>query len=152
MRLRYRAQALADIDGIYRYLAKRSPSGAHIGAIDPILGSLGYEGDLDAQMPRQKREVIFGRGELTRAILDELRGATGPMTSREIAQGIVAVSGQDARDRRYVFELTKRVGKALRSHRDDDLVRSAVDTRGNVQWSLRRLRQPLGPYPSVRKQ
>lgn len=29
MRLRYRAQALADIDGIYRYLAKRSPSGAH---------------------------------------------------------------------------------------------------------------------------
>jgi plasmid stabilization system protein ParE len=28
MRLQYRAQALADIDGIYRYLEERSPSGA----------------------------------------------------------------------------------------------------------------------------
>lgn len=29
MRLRYRAQALADIDAIHRYLETRSPSGAH---------------------------------------------------------------------------------------------------------------------------
>jgi plasmid stabilization system protein ParE len=28
MRIRYRAQALGDIDQIYRYLLKRSPSGA----------------------------------------------------------------------------------------------------------------------------
>lgn len=28
MRIRYRAQALSDIDAIYRYLEKRSPSGA----------------------------------------------------------------------------------------------------------------------------
>jgi len=28
MRLQYRAQALADIDGIHRYLEERSPSGA----------------------------------------------------------------------------------------------------------------------------
>jgi plasmid stabilization system protein ParE len=28
MRLRYRAQALTDIDGIHRYLEERSPSGA----------------------------------------------------------------------------------------------------------------------------
>lgn len=55
-----------------------------------------YTGDLDAEMPRQKREVIFGRGELTRAVLDELRGAPGPLTSREIAQAVVALSGQDA--------------------------------------------------------
>ncbi len=29
MRLRYRAQALSDIDEIYRYLEERSPAGAH---------------------------------------------------------------------------------------------------------------------------
>jgi hypothetical protein len=34
-----------------------------IGAIDRTLNVLGYKGDLDAAMPRQKREVIFGRGE-----------------------------------------------------------------------------------------
>ncbi len=51
-----------------------------IGAIDRVLGSLGYKGDLDAAMPRQKREVIFGRGELSRAICEELRNAEGPLT------------------------------------------------------------------------
>lgn len=111
-----------------------------VGAIDRVLGTLGYSGDLDADMPRQKREVIFGRGELTRACLDELRGATGPLTSREIAQAIVALGGQDARDRKYVSELTRRVGKALRALRNENVVRSGTDTKGNVMWSIRSLR------------
>lgn len=102
-----------------------------------MLGTLGYTGDLDAEMPRQKREVIFGRGELTRAILDELRGAAGPLTSREITQSIVALGGQDARDRKHVSELTKRFGKALRALRDENIVRSGTDARGNIMWSLR---------------
>jgi hypothetical protein len=34
-----------------------------IGALDRTLNVLGYSGDLDAAMPRQKREVIFGKGE-----------------------------------------------------------------------------------------
>jgi hypothetical protein len=110
-----------------------------VDAIDRVLGSLGYTGDLDAQMPRQKRHVVFGRGELTRAILDELRGATGPLTSREIAQAVVALSGQDARDRKHVSDLTRRVGKALRALRDENNVRSGLDAKGNVMWSLRQL-------------
>jgi hypothetical protein len=57
-----------------------------IGALDRVLGSLGYSGDLDAAMPRQKREVIFGRGELSRAILGELRHAEAPLSSRDIAR------------------------------------------------------------------
>jgi len=110
-----------------------------IGAIDRVLGTLGYTGDLDAEMPRQKRNVIFGRGELTRAILGELRGADGPMTSREIAQGVITLSGQDARDRKFLSEHTRRVSKALRVLRDENLVRSNVDAKGNVMWSLRSL-------------
>jgi hypothetical protein len=108
-----------------------------VDAVDRVLRSLGYEGDLDAQMPRQKRHVVFGKGELTRSILDELRGAAGPLTSREIAQAIVALGGQDARDRKHVSDLTRRVGKALRSLRDENHVRSGLDTKGNVMWSLR---------------
>jgi hypothetical protein len=44
-----------------------------IGAIDRTLGVLDYKGDLDAAMSRHKREVIFGRGELSRAMYGELR-------------------------------------------------------------------------------
>ncbi len=106
-------------------------------AIDRVLGSLGYTGDLDAAMPRQKRQVIFGRGELTNAILSELRMADGPMSSREIARSVLALSGSDARDRKLLGDHTKRVSKALRVLRQDDLVRSAVDLKGNLLWSRR---------------
>lgn len=108
-----------------------------IQALDRVLGTLGYTGDLDAEMPRQKRMVVFGKGELTRAILDELREATTPMTSRQIAQAIVAVSGMDARDRRYVADLTKRVSKALRQIHAQRAAQKAIDASANVVWSAR---------------
>jgi len=108
-----------------------------IGALDRVLGTLGYTGDLDAEMPRQKREVIFGKGELTRSILDELRGAAGPLGSRDIARAIVALTGQDARDRKYISEVTRRVSKALRILKEGGDVRSTVDRKGNLSWTLR---------------
>ena len=108
-----------------------------IGAIDRTLSVLGYTGDLDAAMPRQKREVIFGRGELSKAIMGELRHAEGPLSSRDIAREIVTMRGEDARDRKYIADLTKRVSKALRQMRDEGHVRSAVDEKGNLSWEKR---------------
>jgi len=108
-----------------------------IGAIDRTLNVLGYTGDLDAAMPRQKREVIFGRGELSKAIMGELRHAEGPLSSRDIAREIVTMRGEDARDRKYIADLTKRVSKALRQMRDEGHVRSAVDDKGNLSWEKR---------------
>ena len=105
-----------------------------IGAIDRTLSVLGYKGDLDAAMPRQKREVIFGRGELSKAIYRELREAEGPLSSRDIAREIVAMRGEDARDRKYLSELTKRVSKALRAMREEGNVRSVTDAKGNLMW------------------
>jgi hypothetical protein len=108
-----------------------------IGAIDRTLSVLGYKGDLDTAMPRQKREVIFGRGELSKAIYRELREAEGPLSSRDIAREIVALRGEDARDRKYLSDLTKRVSKALRAMREEGNVRSVTDAKGNASW-LRR--------------
>lgn len=107
-----------------------------VAALDRVLGSLGYEGDLDAAMPRQKREVLFGRGELTRGILDTLRDATEPMTSREVAQNVLTLAGNDARDRRLMADHTRRVSKALRVLAADGVARRASDGRGNVTWLL----------------
>lgn len=106
-----------------------------IGAIDRVLGTLGYKGDLDAAMPRQKREVIFGRGELSRAIYEELRNADGPLSSRDIAREIVALRGEDARDRKYLSDLTKRVSKALRVMKAEDIVTSTTSrSSGSLLW------------------
>lgn len=106
-----------------------------ISALDRVLGTFGYTGNLDAEMPRQRRQVIFGQGELTRAILDELRVADGLLGSRDIARGIIAINGLDARDRSFLTEHTRRVSKALRILKQSGTVRSQIDQRGNMLWS-----------------
>ena len=45
--------------------------------------------------------------------------------------------GEDARDRKYLAELTKRVSKALRVMREEGLVRSVADAKGNLSWERR---------------
>ena len=106
-----------------------------IDSLDRTLNVLGYDGDLDAAMPRQKRHVIFGRGELTKQVLAILRRASKPMTSREMAQEIVSDSGMDAKDRKFASDLTKRVGKACRQY-PEGTIKKATDERGNVMWVL----------------
>jgi hypothetical protein len=78
--------------------------------------------------------VIFGRGELSGVIYGELRDATEPLSSRDIAQAIVAMRGEDARDRRYISDLTKRVSKAPKAMKAEGSVKSLVDRKGNVRW------------------
>ena len=105
-------------------------------ALDRVLGSLGYEGDLDAAMPRQKRQVLFGTGELTRGIVDTLREARAAMTSRQIAQAILSLAGTDARDRKLMTEHTRRVSKALRVLSQAGRVMRATDDLGRVVWRM----------------
>lgn len=127
-----RADLLGEAESIRERLAEIRND---IDAVDRALRVVGYAGDLDAMMPRQKRHVVFGRGELTRQVLAIMRREGKPLTSRQIAQEIVSDSGMDARDRRFVAELTKRVGKACRQY-PDGTVRKAADAHGNVVWSL----------------
>lgn len=108
-----------------------------LAAIDRVLDALGYKGPLDAAMPRAKRQVLFGRGELTRGILDALRVAEGPMTSWEVAQAILSLSGHDARDRKLMTEHTRRVSKALRILTEGGATQRMNDGRGNVMWAVR---------------
>lgn len=63
------------------------------------------------------------------------------MTTRELAQSIVALRGDDARDRRLVTDVSNRVSKALRQHREAGRVRSSIDPSGNMLWSRRVGRQ-----------
>lgn len=127
-----RADLLGEAEAIRDRLAEIRND---IDAIDRALRVIGYSGDLDAQMPRQKRHVIFGRGELSRQVFAILRRERRPLTSRQIAQEIVSDSGMDARDRKYVTDLTRRVGKACRQY-PDGAVRKATDAQGNIVWRL----------------
>jgi hypothetical protein len=108
-----------------------------IAALDRVLHTLGYAGDLNADMPRQKHGRLFGQGELTRAILDVLRDATEPMATRDIAREIISVNEQDARDRKLLSEVTRRTSKALRIQAQQGRVRKTIDQMRRVMWSRR---------------
>ena len=108
-----------------------------IKAFDKTLRSLGYKGDLDSIMPRQRRNVIFGQGELLGALMLELRHAERPLKSRELAQNVLASTGDDIRDRRAVGDLTRRVSKCLRVQREKGVVIGQQDESRTIQWVMR---------------
>jgi hypothetical protein len=132
--LRKRADLFNEAERIMERLAEIKND---IQAFDRALTSLGYSGDLDAIMPRQRRHVIFGRGELLDALMLELRVAERPMLSRELAQNVLASNGSDIRDRRAVGDLTRRVSKCLRKQRESGRVIGKQDESLNIRWTLR---------------
>ena len=113
---------------------------AHVGndveALDRTLIALGYRGDLKAVQPRGNRIVFFARDELRRFLLDELRKADGPVSSRDLAETIITLEGKDARDRRLRNDMVKRVGKSLKLLRSQRLAMSARDEAGRFAWRL----------------
>jgi hypothetical protein len=106
-----------------------------VAALDRVLGTLGYKGDLEAHMPRQKREALFGRGDLRRTILDELRNALRPLTTREIAEAAAREVGQDPNDKAMLRDIGRRVSSALCILKDHGTILSSGE-RPHARWTL----------------
>jgi len=72
---------------------------------------------------------IARRGDSIRLILDLLREATEPMTTKQIALQVMAHRGLNTMDDALVLTMTRRVGASLRSYRDAGAIRSIKDGR-----------------------
>lgn len=107
-----------------------------IDALDRVLGTLGYEGDLKSMSPRGNRVVYFHRNELRRFVIEELRKAKGPITSRSIAEKIARAEGKDPRDRKLMVDMVKRVGKSLKLLRAQGVADSRRDKAEHFVWRL----------------
>lgn len=110
--------------------------GNNIEALDRVLESLGFSGDLTLRMPRGNRVVFFHRNELRRFCLDELRQASAPVTSRELAGKIVRLENKDGRDRRLMHDIVKRVGKSLELLRRQNIVLCEREPIRGYVWKL----------------
>jgi len=103
-------------------------------ALDRTLERLGYDGDVKLT-PRVPRVVLFYRGELRQFLAGQLR--EGPRTSRQMAIALVQTEGKDARDRRMMNDVVRRIGKALRQMQDAGMVaRTAEKVRGEYVWRM----------------
>jgi hypothetical protein len=130
--LRKRAELMGDAQGLREQLAH------DIEALDRTLIALGYQGDLKGVQPRGNRIVFFARDELRRFLLDELRKAIGPLSSRDLAEKIIGLEGKDPRDRRLRNDIVKRVGKSLKLIRSQGLANSKKGPSGLTWTNARR--------------
>lgn len=105
-------------------------------AIDRVLDSLGYAGDLPNKTARTARIALFVRNELARFILEALRKAGHPLTSREIAESVANLDGKDRYDRAMMADITKRVGKAGRQLRARGIVEMVKNGHGKNVWQV----------------
>jgi hypothetical protein len=107
-----------------------------IESIDRVLETLGYDAPSDGRPPRGTRIIFFDRNELRRFLMDELREAKAPLSSREIAGKIVVLDGKDPLDKRLLNDMVDRVGKGLRLLRRQGIARGRPDRLGLMRWSL----------------
>ena len=129
--LRKRGEMLANLADLREQIAVASND---LQAIERILETMGYQGDLPTVASRAPRIVLFYRGELRQFLRQSLK-EHGPSTSRQLAERLIQLEGKDARDRRMMNDIVKRIGKALRQMRDTNIIgRTTAKVRGEFVW------------------
>jgi hypothetical protein len=91
-----------------------------------------FDPDYDVAAIRAKTypvAQVTRRGDSIRLILDFLRQAPEPMTTKQIALQVMAVRGLNADDAALVLTMTRRVGASLRNYRNKGTIRSIKDGR-----------------------
>lgn len=78
------------------------------------------------------------RGQMSRVVLSILRQASESLTSRDIALEMLITRALDQSDVRLLRLMTRRVGMALRTQRDNGSVRSEQGPGQFVLWMVAR--------------
>ena len=115
---------------------RRAMVATDVRAIDRLLDTFGCRGELDGETPRQARVVPLCCNEFRANLLGELGNADRPLSSRELACLVLQYEGKDARGRRFLADVTRRVGCALRKLRSARFVEGHRDSTGAAVWKL----------------
>jgi hypothetical protein len=75
---------------------------------------------------------------MSRIVLSILRQSAEPLTSRDIALELLVARAMDKRDRKLLGLMTKRVGVALRTQRENGTVQSEQGPGQFVLWQVAR--------------
>ncbi len=109
--------------------------GNDVAALDRVLASLGYEGELDAIMPQERSGRMFSNGSLMRTCFDEIR-ARGPLQARDIAIKIMEARGDDIHDRKHLLAVTANVSRCLRKERARGMLKSSLREGNGLWWEM----------------
>ena len=95
--------------------------------------------DIDLEEIRPKplppRHQAF-KGEVTRIILTALRQSDRPLTTKDLAQQVMAERGLNTADKRLVRVMSKRIGSAMRNLRNRGLAGSKQGPGQYLVWDI----------------
>jgi len=135
--VRRRAELAAEIEQTHERLRRLVADLEHL---DSTILQFDPTCELEAIKPRAFRppKDWARRGEMTRIILNILRRAAEPMTTRDIAYQLLMERALDRSDQKLLRLMTKRVGVALRGQQDQGTVRSDEGPGQFRLWEISR--------------
>ena len=134
---RRRAELAGEIEATHARLRKLV---ADIEHLDAAILQFDPNYELESIRPRAFRppKDWAKRGDMTRIVLDILRQASEPLTTRDIAFELLTQRALDRDDKRLLRLMTKRVGVALRLQREKGVVRSEEGPGQFGLWEIAR--------------
>jgi hypothetical protein len=132
--LRKRAELAGKIEGAQTVLRQLIIDLDNIDAAIRI-----FKPDIDLEQikpqPLPPRHAAF-KGEVTSSIFNYLRDAPGPLTSKQMAERLMRERGLNDADKRLVVLITKRIGAALKHHRNRGALQSIKGPDGFLLWEV----------------
>lgn len=107
-----------------------------IAAANRVLRAFGYDGELNDK-PGPQRNVMFEKGQLGRAIMDELRTAMEPQSTSQVASALLRRFKQDPKDKALLREYVERTSNAMQKLRSKGLVTGEKNGARAAVWSLK---------------
>ena len=133
--VRRRAELTGEVEALHNKLKSLL---ADLESLDATILQFDPSHRVEAIRPRAVRPPAdwANRGQMSRIVLNVLRQAAEPMTSRDLAFELVVTRALDKTDQKLLRIMTKRVGVALRTQRDHGAVRSEQGPGQFVLWSV----------------
>jgi len=135
--VRRRAELAGDIEHMHEALGKMI---ADLESLDATIRQFAPDFQVESIKPKAFRppKDWSNRGQMSRVVLSLLRQAAEPMTTRDLALELLVTQVLDKHDIKLLRLMTKRVGVALRTQRDNGTVRSLPGPGMMVLWEVAR--------------
>ena len=110
---------------------------ADLASLDAVIRQYDPNYPLETLRPRYRRAPSPAEfGSMSRTVLDHLRRAGAPLTSKQLAAAIIAERGLNAGDRALVRNMGKRVHMALCYQRTHGMVTEAQGEGTEIAWVI----------------
>lgn len=131
--LRKRDELVATLDKMRDDIATASND---LASLDRVLRCFGYNPEVELAMKPRSRVQLYVRNELRKFLLEALRDADRPISSRELAIKLLEAQGKDIGDKALVSDTTARVSRSVSILLNRKVLKRLTDEAGRNTYQL----------------